>query len=471
MKNTTSILADFITKIRFQDIPKKAVEEAKRLLLDSIGCAMAGLNTEKGKIALLYAKRFDAKPEATIIGSNEKVSSPMAAFVNGELFNALDFDPLFSPLGHVTPYVLSAVLSLSELKKVSGKVLITAIVLSHEIAQRVASGLVIPNKFAKSTTRKGIIIQLPVHGYGVNIFGGIGGAAKILGLSKSEIEHAMGIGGYWCPVPTLMQFVEAVPSSMTKFSPAGWLSQTAVTATFLSEMGYTGDKNVFDSEYGFWKSFAADGWRPEYVINGLGDFWYLADNMVSYKRYPCCGAMHGSIDILNAMIKKKSIKPEDIKELNVNLNLLAELSLWKNREINTHIEAQFSAAYVFSVVCHQIEVGHKWQLPETYTNVSILELMKRISIATPASPDYENRNCMVEIIVEDKETKKELRYTERDVLPVSFEMSEEELFEKFKHNAEGGLSSSVTDRIIKTILTLDQLEDVSDLMDLFVPCI
>lgn len=469
MKNTTSILADFITKIRFQDIPKKVVEEAKRLLLDSIGCAVAGLNTEKGKIALLYAKRFDAKPEATIIGSNQKVSSPMAAFVNGELFNALDFDPLFSPLGHVTPYVLSAVLSLSELKKVSGKVLITAIVLSHEIAQRIASGLLIPNKFAKSTTRKGIIIQLPVHGYGVNIFGGIGGAAKILGLSKSKVEHAMGIGGYWCPVPTLMQFAEAVPSSMTKFSPAGWLSQTAVTASFLSEMGYTGDKNVLDGEYGFWKSFAADGWRSEYVINGLGNFWYLSDNMVSYKRYPCCGAMHGIIDILDALIKKFSIKPENIKELNASLNLLAELSLWRNQEINTHIEAQFSVAYVLSVVCHQIEVGYKWQLPETYSNPGVLEFMKRVKVTTPAILGYENKSHMVEVIVEDKKTNKELMYTERDVWPVSFEMSEQELFEKFKHNTTGVLLSDVTDKIIKTILNLDELEDVSELIDLFVP--
>lgn len=469
MKNTTSILADFITTIQFLDIPKKAVEESKRLLLDSIGCAMTGLNTEKGKIALLYAKRFDAKPEVTIFGSNRKMSAPMAAFVNGELFNALDFDPLFSPSGHITPYVLPAVLALSELKRVSGKVFITAIVLSHEIAQRVASGLVAPNKFAKSTTGKGTIIHLPVHGYSVNIFGGIGGAAKILGLSKNEVENAMGIGGYWCPVPTLMQFAEAVPSSMTKFSPAGWVSQAEVTASFLSEMGYSGDKNVLDGEYGFWKSFSADGWRPEYVINGLGDFWYLADNMVSYKRYPCCGAMHGSIDILDAMIKKFSIKPEDIKELNVSLNLLAELSLWKNREINTHIEAQFSAAYVFSVVCHQIEVGYKWQRPESYTNFSILELMKRINIATPASPGYENKDCMVEIIVEDKEIKEGLRYTEKDVWPVSFEMSEQELLEKFKHNAKSILSSDATDKIIKTILALDELEDISDLMDLFTP--
>ena len=76
---------------------------------------------------------------------------------------------------------------------------------------------------------------------------------------------------------------------------------------------------------------------------------------------------------------------------------------------------------------------------------------------------------MVEVIVENKETKKELTYTERDVWPVSFEMSEQELFEKFKHNGKGILSSNVTDKIIKTILTLDELEDVSELMGLFVP--
>jgi len=97
-----------------------------------------------------------------------------------------------------------------------------------------------------------------------------------------------------------------------------------------------------------------------------------------------------------------------------------------------------------------------------------LELVKRVNIATLANPDYENRNCMLEVIVEDKEAKKEIRYTERDVWPVSFEMSEEELFGKFKHNAKGILSSDATDKIIKTISTLDELENVSDLMDLFI---
>jgi len=469
MTKTTSILAEFITKIRFQDIPKPVIEVAKRQLLDSIGCALAGINSEKGRISLLYAQRFDNNQEATIIGAKRKVSSPMAAFVNGELFNALDYDPLLAPFGHVTPYVLSAILALSEYKKVSGEVLALAVVLAHEIAQRIAGGLVVPPEFAKSTTRKGTMIHLPIHGYGVNIFGGVGGASKILGLSKSQVEHAMGIAGYWCPVPTLMQFSDTVPSSMSKFSPAGWISQAQLTISFLAEMGYTGDINVFDGEFGFWKSFAANGWRPEVVVDALGSHWYLTQDRVGFKRYPCCGAMHGVIDILNAIIKKFRVQPEDIKGLNVLLNLLAELSLWKNRDIRTHIEAQFSAAYVFSVVCHQIEVGYKWQLPETYTNPHILEFMDKINILTPADPDFESKNNMVEVIVEDKKTKEEKIYTERDVWPISMEMSDQELFDKFVHNSKDILSVNNTERIIKIILSLEELDDVSRLMDLLAP--
>ena len=466
MGNTTSLLADFIVEADFQDIPQKAVEEAKRLLIDSIGCAFGAVRTQKGKICMSYAKEVSWGNQATVIGFDQKASASIAAFINGELFNTLDFDPLFHPFGHITPYVLPAVLSLAELKRVSGQTFITAIVLAHEIAQRISTGLVISNKFAKRCNKGEIEIFLPIHGYGVNIFGAIAGAGKILGLSKIQLENAMGIGGYSCPIPTIMQFCTSLPSPMTKFSPAGWISQGAVTASFLSEMGYTGDRNVLDAEYGFWRSFGADGWRPESVIKNLGNLWYLAQDMITYKRYPCCGAIQGAIDILNAIIKKFSLRPENIKRLNVVLNLLAELPLWKNRTISNQIEAQFSASYIFSVVCHQVEVGYRWQLAETYTNPRILEFMKRVNIVTPANLDYGKRDCMVEVIAEDKDTKKESRYTERDVWPLSFEMSEEELIDKFRKNVRNMLPMDVTEKIIGHALNLDKIQNICDFMAL-----
>ena len=466
MNNTASILARFVDEIRFEDIPKELVNEAKRLLMDSVGCAMAGTHTKKGKIALAFAGSYGSSNEATVIGAMEKAPAAVASFVNGELFNAMDYDALCSPSGHITPYVLAAPLAVAEWKNARGKDLITAIVISHEIAQRVSAGLVINGALSKKTLENGISLQLPMHGYGVNIFGGIAGAAKISRLTSEKIGHAFGIGASMCPLPTLMQFAETVPASMSKFSPSGWISQAEVTAVFLAELGYTGAHNVLDSEFAFWKSFAADGWNPEVVLSGLGKSWFFSD-AVGYKRYPCCGAMHSGLDIFCAIINTFDIEPQDIKELNIVVNLLGELSLWKNRNIENQIDAQFSTAYVFAVAALRIEIGHKWQENETYQSPKVKEFMKRINVFTPATSHYDKRRSVVEVIVRDRNTKKETRYTDKDVLPVSGVMDDQELYAKFERNAAHMLSKQEVEQALKTILSLDELENVSHLMSYF----
>src|SRR3972149_5594046 len=155
MNNTAAILARFVDEIRFDDIPKELVNEAKRLLMDSVGCAMAGTCTQKGQIVLKFARSYGSSNEATIIGAREKAPAAVASFANGELFNAMDYDALCAPSGHITPYVLAAPLAVAERKNASGKDLITAIVISHEIAQRVSAGLVIAGSLSTKTSENG----------------------------------------------------------------------------------------------------------------------------------------------------------------------------------------------------------------------------------------------------------------------------------------------------------------------------
>ncbi|RLC31299.1 MAG: hypothetical protein DRH37_03385 [Deltaproteobacteria bacterium] len=464
MDTTASLLAEFIDGIGFDDIPDGIVKQAKLVLLDSIGCALAGRHTDKGKIALSCGNSGGSPPESTMFGAGQKVSAPLAAFVNGELLNALDYDALCGPTGHVTPYVLSAPLAVAEWKNVGGKDLILAIVLAHEIAQRVCAGLVIPGRLSTKRSKEGLPLQLPIHGYGVHVFGGVAGVAKVLGLNTEKIRHAFGIGGAMCPIPTLMQFVETVPSSMSKFTPSGWVSQAEVMAALLAEKGYTGAENVFDGEFAFWKGFAADGWNPKVVVNGLGRSWFISD-AIHFKRYPCCGAMHGALDIFRAIIDRFDIQPGHIRKIRVRLNLLAELALWKNRHIENHIDAQFSAAYVFAVAAHRIEIGHLWQAEDTYHAPEIVAFMKRINVDTPASLPQENNRPLVEIIVRDHDTKQDKRYTERDVWPVQNRMDEQELFEKFKNNAASVLTPEKIDLALNTILSLEGLNDVACLME------
>ncbi len=471
MNNTAATLAKFVAEIRFEDIPKELVREAKWLLLDSLGCAMAGVYTAKGSIALQFARRCGASAEATAIGATERTSAALASFVNGELFNAMDYDALCAPSGHITPYVLAAPLALAESRAASGKDLIAAVIISHEVAQRISAGLVVAAPLSRKTAGNGISLQLPVQGYGMNIFGGIAGAAKSAGLKAEKIEQAFGIGGSLCPLPTLMQFAENVPSSMSKFAPSGWISQAEVTAVLLAEMGYTGFPNVFDGEFAFWKSFAAEGWHPEVVLRDLGAKWFLS-GAVGYKKYPCCGAYHGSLDIFCAIIDKFGIDPQDIKELNIVVNLLGELSLWKNRIIENQIDAQFSAAYVFAAAAHRIEIGRQWQQKETYESPKIIEFMKRINVFTPASDHYGEKRSIVEIIAQNESTKREVRYTERDVGAISGIMDDRAIYEKFERNAAPMLSRPEIEIALETILSLDQSQHVSQVMDLFrkLPC-
>src|SRR4030095_10405972 len=79
--------------------------------------------------------------EAGSLGARGKVSVCNAALANGELINALDYDALFIPGGHVAPYVVPAILAMAEARNASGQDLVLALALGTEIAMRVTRGM------------------------------------------------------------------------------------------------------------------------------------------------------------------------------------------------------------------------------------------------------------------------------------------------------------------------------------------
>src|SRR5438093_5648046 len=116
MTTLVETFAAFAAGTRFEDLPVEVVEESKRLLLDSIGCALAGVRHPKGTIAIEYARQQGPGArgaQASIIGTSERFSAIASGFANGELINALDFDALLPP-GHVSHYVIPRALAAAE---------------------------------------------------------------------------------------------------------------------------------------------------------------------------------------------------------------------------------------------------------------------------------------------------------------------------------------------------------------------
>lgn len=458
--HVTRDIAEFAVNTQYEDLPLFVVREIKRLLLDTIGCALGAIHTQKGKIAIKVARSLGGPAQVSLLGTNEKVSAASSAFATGELVNALDYEALLSPPDHATPYVLAAPLAIGEMKRVSGRELIMATAVSHELATRIGSSLVFGRRFAVEVPEKEMVISLPTPGYGLCAFGGAAAAGRLLGLSAEKIAHAMGIAGYSAPVPMLMKFATTTPPSMSKYLSAGILSHVQVLAVISAELGYTGDTKVLDGNYGFWRAFGCDGWRPEYILEELGHEWYFPER-IFYKRFPCCGAMQNALAHFHAIINENNLSPKEITKLTVKLNLLAELPVWQTTHIESHIDVQFSVPLVFSVAAQHIEAGPSWQVPEILRDQRITKFMSKIKVVTDLDDDAHERPD-VEVVVGTGATRKV--YSKRGIALIH-EMTDTELIEKFKRNTHSILDEN---KVQKTVATIQNLEDISDITELFI---
>lgn len=456
MNSVTQELANFAVETKFEELSHEAVHEAKRVLLDCIGCAFAGLTTDKGKFSVELARRLGGPPESTILGVGDKVSACSAAFSNGELINALDYDVGMIPPGHSSPCVVPASLALAEYVSASGKELILAIVLGHEISGRLGSALTDLVEGVIEDSGGISVVLPPVFGYGLHVFGGTASAGKILKLDNKKMANAFGIAGYAAPVPAMVKWYKSPPAAMTKYASTGWISQVGVTSALLAEIGYTGDTTVLDGEYGFWRFFCSDKdkWKPNKVTDGLGETWRFHSGTLFYKPYPCCGILRNVLDGFIKIIDENNLMPEDIETIRILSLPLIEEPIWLSKDIRTHIDAQFSAPFNFAVAAHRIKIGAEWQALHIVKDPKIKEFMEKVSVGSRNILD----GWLVEVEAKGKLFREESAYALHG-------MTDAELVAKFENNASRILPWPRIDRVIKLSLELETVENISELMD------
>lgn len=465
MKSLSQELAKILVETKFEDLPEDVVHEAKRSILDSIGCAIAGITGDKGKISVELARRLGGPPESSIIGIGDKVSCWSAAFANGELVNALDYDPV----SHIQPFVIPPPLAMAESAKASGRDLIIATVLALEISKRLLFGLSSTKGYA--TLMAGLIKDgktPPVFGNGQYcIFGAAAGSGKILKLDHKEMIHVLGIAGHICPVPTGKKWGETAPMPMTKYAPAGWLCSAAVTAALIAKMGYVGDTTVFDGEYGFWRFFGSEGWYPDVVMDKIGKTWLFTD--IHYKLYPCCSFLHSQLDCFTSIIEQNNLVPEDIDS--VKAYGFPYFASRLPTEVTNQIDAQFNPLYLFAVAAHRVKIGADWQDWNTISNPKIKEFMKKVSYQVhPGAVEAKRKDprswlAKVEVVAKEKKFEEERIYAKGTSF-TDFKATDEELVEKFRGNVSKILTKDKIDKAVKSLLELEKVEDISEFMRL-----
>ncbi|MFC1862560.1 MmgE/PrpD family protein [Thermodesulfobacteriota bacterium] len=465
MSDTVQKLADFVIKTGYDDLPDAVVHAAKYLLLDSIGCALSSITTDRGKMSIAMARKMGGPPESSIIGVGDKVSNVTASYVNGELINSTDYDTLM-PGGHVPPYVVPPTLAVAETKNVSGRDMLLAMALGFEVAARIPSGIV-----KERFTGKGKDASFSWGtraGQAYSNFGAAAGAARLLGLDHERMAHALGISGHLCQVLTHVRYSFSDNRPLTKYGVPGWQNTGGMMAALLAEMGYMGDTTVFDGDYGFFTFCGYEGdINLEAITEDIGKEWMFP--IIIYKPYPCCRMLHGGIDCLYKIINEHNIKPEEIESIEVLGHPTIELPCFIHKEVENVVDAQFNAAYVFSVVANGIKIGPEWQDRATMRDPKIMEFMNKVKFQ--GHPDFVSliqRDGTVQIYTVDVVARGTTFHEETlhpsGVVGTEGAMSDTGLENKFRHNASRILTQRKIDAAVKAILNMEQLENIRELI-------
>ncbi len=457
MINVTDNVLQFAMNTSYDDLPEDIIHEVKRSLLDSIGAVFTGAATEKGKIAMNLSRRLGGTAESSVIGSTMKVSCTNAAMVNSELMYSLDFDAV----PHITPFVIPPVLAVAESIHASGKEVISAIVIGQELARRINDSMnVLLAKVAGDAKTPDIFGNSNEHMLGACLAVG-----KLLNLDDEQMGNCLGIAGYLCSLPTGRDWEDTMPKSIIKYSPAGWNCQASVTAALLSEQGYTGNRNVLDSQFGFHMFYGASVWNPSKIVDDLGKTWKFTD--CQYKLYPCCRFLQSSLDCLLDLMEENEFKPSEIESITAySLPFLAHPD---QHQVTTQIDTQYSFPYAAAAVVFGIKPGVDWQDMNVINDPKIQAFMKKINIlgdpraGAEKAKDPRSWYAKVEIVARNNTYTSETLYSKGTNME-GYRLSDDTLIEKFKHNATKILTQNKIEKAIECIWNLEKVDDISELM-------
>lgn len=325
-------LAQFCVATHFDDLPPALVEQAKRHILDTFGAALAGADS-----AVAFQSRRVLASESGAVpvwGTSFRVGAGQAALLNGIAAHALELDDTggCDHSGAVVLPAIMAALSLSD-RTISGRELITAVVIGYEIGRRVleACGSYSAHNGAgwHSTATCGV-------------FGAAAACSRILRLDVQQTVAALGIAGSFSG--GLWAFIH--DGSQSKKLHSGRAAEGGLLAARFASEGISGPTLLFDEVWGgFLKTFAGDNARPDALDADLGVVWKLA--RCSIKPYAACRGTHSAIDALGLLLAQLQVGADQVEDVQVRLCPFLQ-DMCGGRDVGSLAAAQMSLPYALA---------------------------------------------------------------------------------------------------------------------------
>ena len=423
------LMKEFAANLRYGTLNEDVLQVLRRSLLDTIGVAAIGSQSEMAQIGTQTAGiMFGSTPtsSARCLFDGNLASAAGAAMAGAITIDSVDgHDGSSSCKGHAGSAIFPALFALADGQGFTGQDLATYLALAYEISYR--AGLTQHDTCADYHT-SGAWTAIGVAAM----------TARILGCDETQINEAAGIGEYHGPRSQMMRCIDH-PTMLR--DGVGWGAPTGITAGFLAKNGFTGAP-ALTCEGPHWYS--------------LGNKWKLVTD-THYKLYPCCRWAHPSIDAASKLMLQHNISHQEIASVEIRTFHNAT-RLAGHRPVSAD---EFAYSIAFPVACMIVrgQVGISELEVSTLKDPSIL----RISTATTLIDDphltqisERKRWAQVSILMRNGTRYEAAPQTPRG--DTDLPLSDAEISEKFHHFSDHILGSTIARKIEELTTSFDELD-------------
>jgi 2-methylcitrate dehydratase PrpD len=441
----TATLASWIVSNRIETVPEDVRHEARRAIVNYLGCALGGSRDEAVDLAIEALGPYSGPPTASVLGRAERLDPLLASLMNGISSHVYDFDDT-TPKNymHPTSPVASALFAYASANPVNGRDFMEAFITGFEAEMRIGNA-VYPAHYDVGWHITGT----------AGVFGAAAAIGKLLGLSRHQMVWNIGLAA------TQAAGIREMFGSMAKSFHPGRAAQNGYSAALLARAGFTAGEHGLEGPRGF-AAVQAATYDLSRITAGLDVDYELRAN--TYKPFPCGIVNHPTIDGAIQIHHEHHPAPASIAAVRLRVAPLV-LDLCNQTNITKGLQGKFSVYHGAAIGLVRGKAGIQEYTDAAVNDPAIRHVRDHTTAAGDASIT-EDQSC---IEVELTNGEKLTRFVEKSLGNIHRPLTDAQLDAKFRDQAVLALSLEEVERLLAQCWKIDQLPDVNRLIQNAVP--
>lgn len=442
----TDELVRRMADVRFDDLGPSVLATARHVFIDGIAVMLGGATEPLGigRTIRDYARDMAGAPQASVVGGGFKTSMTEAAFANGTMAHALDFDNCWYPLNHPTSPTLPVITALAEHLDLDGRDCVTALAVAFEVQarlRRASTGLHTGRGFHKPGT--------------TGLMGAVAAAIVLLGLDHDQSVMAFGIAG------SRLGSLSLNTGTMTKSTHSGNAARLGLESALLAQRGWTGARDVFGPG-GYFDTLFGEDQEPDLLVRHFADPLWMETPGVGFKKYPSNYFTHRPIDAALA-IRSSGIDVDEIVSVTIRF---PDLHYVDRPVPDSGLDGKFSLQYATTVALLDGAVTIDTFTDERRFAPDVVAFLPKVSIEFDPSISKEFLDLHTEVTVRLSDgTAVSERIDALTGMP-GVPLTAEQITAKYYACATRVLTRDRADQLLGHLMHVDTMPSLRPIMDL-----